>query len=357
MNVRVYNAFSQTRSADTEVDLSKEKLDAMINFNAPKDPVSYGNALQKMVVKFLKESKRRGILHVAGHFESFINRFLTESVRISRMPNGSLIAFCLIFDFVTNIIPLGGESLETIETVKVYQSIDRMLSDVLRASCTIGNPPFFALGEACRKMREKISLHCGYDYLLRDWYDHDDIDNNCPNNLLIKSLLGLRCYACFEIRSLVRLATGNRLPAELAQLVFENTLDAEGIGRDPRLLAPARDPCDRRVVRCMLPCEHDLRFSPRDEMGLRFAYVSGDDYELLRPTFSHNFESYEAYVQAERDAVQACGLARRSTASSTDPRTRSNRGQVATWPIRLDVGSDLTDPDSYRDTEETDYIF
>jgi hypothetical protein len=64
-------------------------------------------------------------------------------------------------------------------------------------------------------------------------------NNACRHNLLVPTLDLPQRHAYYEIFALVRQVVDNRLPAELVDMVFEQTLIAETIPKDPRVVVMA----------------------------------------------------------------------------------------------------------------------
>ena len=146
------------------------------------------------------------------------------------------------------------------------------------------------------------STRCDMDTQRSRWQR----DNACTHNTLIPTLDLLQRHAYFEIRSNVQLAVGNRLPAELAQLVFENTLDVEGIGTEPRIVVKATNtlggPDWKGIVveKCLLPCEHDTRRPGRSNRGGHcYCYVLGANFESCLPKIPQSINSYSDLLEAE----------------------------------------------------------
>lgn len=212
------------------------------------------------------------------------------------------------------------EKYPSVKTSLKHYDIDSILEEV---SAEEKWPPrtknkFLDLATACRKIQaEMSSIECMYH---RDGYPNIP-GNICQYNQLLPTLNLLQRQAYFEIKSNVLLANRTRMLTELIQLILEETLVAEGISKDPRVIMWARHlPCETPRIRelfllCLRPCEYDFRESEcaRDSKKNRCGgckrLLFGIPHEAILPQIPHNLNHFEYLENEELDATHEanCG--------------------------------------------------
>ncbi|KAF2829962.1 hypothetical protein CC86DRAFT_435968 [Ophiobolus disseminans] len=295
-----------------------ESVNVLSPARQPTEPVVYGQRIQDMYLEAMAETvEHKPSYHqrtLAPYTRPILERnpvLFVEIMRISNMPNGDATAFKLFLDLQLGLWPS-----------KVTQNfscdlIHEKLLAILEKDHTPHDVPFFALAAACRATKERLaSKQCtqGRNETIPD-------DNYCMYNKLPPTLDLLQRHAYFEIQSNVRLAVGDYLPPELEQFIFEYTLDAEDVARDPRVIVRATDTSADSVLnitvleKCLLPCDHDLRDLPVPRPGRAYtalsrersfarvgkfhSYVHGPKYEPCLAGIPKSITSHKELLDAE----------------------------------------------------------
>jgi hypothetical protein len=100
----------------------------------------------------------------------------------------------------------------------------------------------------------------------------NDRGHECVSNMLLPTLDTLQRHAYEEVRNKVYMATGPKLPIELTEWIFQLTLAAEDVTRDPWLIMRAvhKDDKDvpwhggafpgvRKALMTTLICQHSIQ--------------------------------------------------------------------------------------------------
>jgi hypothetical protein len=272
-------------------------LERLFKLRQPTEPVSYGHRVRDMYSKILSQEGSFDSLEAARRLELAEN-LLTEIVRISNMPSGDQTAFDLSLDLKLDILPSGSQ--DHLFNLLLHDRIHERLLAILEKQNLPHSKPSFSLAAASRRTKKRMQIvPC---------YAQRRNDNACLYNVLLPTLDLLQRYAYFEIQHNVRLAVRDRLPAELADLVFENTLDAEGINRDPRIIVRATDTSADAMwkgtvlEKCIAPCRHDYPGSGRpgaSRGGIDYVHVLGPNYKECLPMIPRSITSHEELLEAE----------------------------------------------------------
>lgn len=263
-------------------DVSNDLLKQMLSKSPPDDPNAYGSYIKDMMASM-------SLRLLDSSFQSSVLRFRDEIMRVAAMLNGNHIALELLIDLQLRILRSGHDSFPDVTQTRlnsqIYESIDEVLEQA-----ALGDAEFANVANACRRVRECMQARpCGYDSQV----PRNHRNNACYYNILVLTLDTLQRHAYFEVRSNIRLALRSRLPAELVQLIFEHTMEAEGIGSDPRIIVDIADGPDPITRKCRFPCEHDQRQLSRvNGLGYGFYYVSGAMHKETLPNFPHSVDSY-----------------------------------------------------------------
>ena len=198
----------------------------------PKDPIAYGHYVRDKMREMprLIDSKPHDDLTRDSRFEAVIDRLLPEIVRVSNMPGGPRTALSLFVELKIDILPSDRERYPSEFCIRKHGEIDGYMSSILRKADACSNKTFLNLVATSLQLKTRMSsIRC----CLNNESHHKSTDNACQFNVLIPALDLLQRHAYFEVKSLVRLAVRNRLPNELTQLIFEETLLREHMTNDP----------------------------------------------------------------------------------------------------------------------------
>ena len=241
-------------------------------------------------------------------FREWVEHIYNESIHVATMRNGSCTALELLVDLRLKTLQLGATTYHFPSCLGVEEA---GITNFLEKRGNGGHSQFLNLATLCRRVRELMQARpCSFP-------DPGRYSNDCIYNVLVPDLDALQRSAYFEIRSNVQLALGTRLPAELAHMVFEHTLEAEGIASDPRIVVFAIRGKELHR-KCRFPCEHDRRrvetpvpyFGPTLSVGYMRRYGYGPVFEEVLPSFPYRAASYcelQSTEMAELGKLRAAG--------------------------------------------------
>jgi hypothetical protein len=271
----------------------------MFSTNEPNQPGEYGNYISQMI----KETTDSCLVPYdlatqASRLQDLVHRVRKECVRISNMRDGQRAALTVLLDLKMTVLPIGGEQHSVGTYVRGQAETDQALGIILQRAETIAQTEFLDLTRACRRLR---SCMFGNYYPTGICPIVHPNNNACQHNLLLPALDLLQRHAYYEILAIVRLAVDNRLPPELTDSIFQQTLTIEGIPEDPRVLVRAYHiededigEQDRRFTyKCLYPCPHEfLRagegYLAPSSCGIGYRYVMEDEFVAYPPRIPRN---------------------------------------------------------------------
>ena len=206
-------------------DIHCRMLEQMFNTNPPGDHRRYGSYVREMM-------SATTIQVYDDSFELLVRRFFEEIKRIAAMRNGWRTALDLYIDLQLKMLePAHFEHPSPVQ-MRLNELISLGVRRVLLEGSVHGAIRFTNLANACRRVRRFMQAsNCQRGVTDRVYM----FENACQYNVLVETLDMLQRHAYFEVRSNIHLALETTLPAELIHLVFEYTMEAEGIGVDPRM--------------------------------------------------------------------------------------------------------------------------
>ncbi|KAF2655534.1 hypothetical protein K491DRAFT_778714 [Lophiostoma macrostomum CBS 122681] len=244
-------------------DIDNNTIYPMLEYSPPTDATKYASFIRRHMYATIKlwSNHREHTFRL----QTFLTRLFREIKRIYNLPGGTRQALQLGLDTLRAIVPFPVSDYRLGQGMALnYQKLEENIRDMLtdpRVRHKAGNFTI-DMAENCRKLW-KCALHDGLE-------DLDTRDNHCRYYLLLTTIDLLQRNAWVDIRINVLRAVGRRLPAELMELVFQNTLAAEQIPMDPRILVDVESTLERgkeRMTACRLPCHHDQPPTKHNKVG------------------------------------------------------------------------------------------
>lgn len=210
------------------------------NGDIPDDALEY--------TKYIRESIRifdACSHHVTGLLDPdrFFGLLEEEQARIQGMKDSLKASLSVDIDIKINLMQHADEPVVTCKRLlKLHDNLDVELAQLLaikasRSDHIVEQPEYLNVASVCRDVRKRMNEHACLAFLRP--FSTPGRNVYCVYNLLLLTLETLQRRAYEEIRSSVDAATSGRLPAELCDLVFTNTMAAEDVPIDPRCFVNA----------------------------------------------------------------------------------------------------------------------
>ncbi|KAH7094506.1 hypothetical protein FB567DRAFT_5227 [Paraphoma chrysanthemicola] len=224
---------------------------------------------------------------------SFLELLEEEVTEVCNMKHGGFVAgFNLCVDIKLHILHEPNTTefhAEHSKRMAHHAKLDRSLAEMVyhdfAANSKFKEEYFVDAAKRCSATRERMnSQEC-----------KALINQACVYNSLLPLLDLLQRRAYEEIRFKVLHGLSSKLPAELALLVFEYTLAAEGIPLDPRVFIGARHRTeDTKARKSRLACSHSERAH-----GLGNTQMPRDRFHIDTGTHSHVLVHGDDWVETE----------------------------------------------------------